>query len=220
MAYERIVVIVFLVFFVLEFCIERVLSAINSKFGGDASRIHTRRAESNHRSRDARKKFRIHARPHPFRKCRGALEHLVLKLLFLFTGLLPWLSAQSARFVSNEYLSGAAFLFAFGFIGAMARTPLDLYSTFKIEAKFTSTKPHSHLASWTGSKLRCSRWQSAPPFIAALVVLTLNHRRILVALGRAVHDRVSFLMLILYPMLIAPLLINCAAGRRRASAAP
>ncbi len=206
MAYDRIVLIVFLTFFALEFFLERALAWLNANHvKAHAASVPEALAgivdpETHRKSVEytlARAAFGHIA----------ALEDAVLNLLLLFAGILPWLSALSARFVPNDYVSGAAFLLAFGFLNALIRTPLDLYSTFKIEAKFGFNK--TTFGTWLLDRIKGTILAAiiGTPFIMALLWLTLRTGAFWWLWAALFVIAFQFLRMLLSPMVIA-LLFN------------
>ena len=204
MDYARIVVIVFLAFFALKFVLERLLSVLNARHVAQhadsvpAQLSDVIAPETHRKSVDytlTRAKFGHVA----------AVEGAVLKLVFLFSGLLPWLSGFVAAHIKNEYLAGAAFLLAFGLLAALAGTPLDLYSTFKIESKFGFNK--TTFRTWLLDRIKGAVLAAVIgiPFILALLWLTLHTGPDWWLWAALFVIGFQFLMLILYPMVISPL---------------
>ncbi len=204
MTYERLVPIVFLTFFALEFLVERVLALLNAR--------HVR-AHSN-AVPDA---FKDSVDPETYRKSVDytltrlrfgtieAAEHAVLKLVFLFSGLLPWLSARSMQFISNGYIGGAAYLMAIAFIGSLVETPLDLYSTFVIEAKFGFNK--ISFKEWLTDRVKEGLLAVLimGPFIAGLLWLILKTGPLWWLWAALFLIGFQMTMSVLYPMIISPL---------------
>jgi len=114
------------------------------------------------------------------------------------------LSAQSARSSPTEYLSGAAFLSRLRLHRRTGRTPLDSYSTFKIEAKFNFTKPIRHLA--PGPDQSCAARAGFRHAVHRRALwLTLNTGEFWWLWAALFMIAFQFLMLILYPMLMRSL---------------
>ena len=204
MAYERIVLIVFLSFFAFEFIVERVLAALNARH----VREHAAAVPAALAGIVDDATFRKSVDYTLARAAFGhvaAIEGAALSLIFLFSGLLPWLSGLAERSISNPYLSGAAFLFAFGFIGALLGTPLDLYNTFKIEAKYGFNK--TTLRTWLMDRIKGGVLAIAlgVPFIMTLEWLALHTGAYWWLWAALFMIGFQFMMMILYPMLIAPL---------------
>src|SRR6185295_2086324 len=101
-------------------------------------------------------------------------EGAALKLLFLFSGVLPCLSGFSAAHIQNNYLAASVFLLGYGLLAGIASMPLDLYSTFKIEAKFGFNK--MTFGMWLMDRIKGALLAIilGVPFVCALLWLTLN----------------------------------------------
>ena len=204
MAYDRIVLIVFLTFFALEFFLERALAILNAKH----VKAHAASVPAALTGIVDPETYRKSVDYTLARAAFGhfeAFEDAMLKLLFLFAGVLPWLSALSARFVPNEYLCGAMFLLAFSFLRALISMPLDLYSTFKIEAKFGFNK--TTFGTWLMDRIKGAILATlvGAPFIMALLWLTLRTGAFWWLWAALFVIAFQFLAMILYPMIIAPL---------------
>ncbi len=204
MTNDRIVLIVFLTFFVIEFIFERVLAALNARHvEAHAAAVPAALAgivdDATYRKSVeytlARARFGHVA----------AIEGAALSLVFLFSGLLPWLSGLASQNIANPYLSGVAFLFAFGLVGAVLGTPLDLYNTFAIEAQYGFNK--TTLKMWIVDRIKGGvlGLVVGGPFIMVLLWLTLHTGDYWWLWAAAFMIGFQFLMMILYPMLIAPL---------------
>ncbi|HLX61350.1 MAG TPA: M48 family metallopeptidase [Planctomycetota bacterium] len=204
MDYARIVVIVFLVFFALEVILERALALLNVlHVKAHAARVPD--ALKNIVSEETYRKSIDYTLARARFGHVAAFEGAVLKLVFLFSGLLPWLSGFVQTHVKNEYLSGAAFLMLFGFIGAVASTPLDLYNTFEIEAKFGFNK--TTFRTWLLDRVKAAALSVliGVPFIVTLLWLTLRAGPLWWLWAALFMIGFQFLLMILYPLLIAPL---------------
>ena len=204
MRYDTLIPLVFILFFALEFILERALAGLNVRHvKANASAVPA--------SLQGIVDPETHRKSVAYTLARAsfghiaALENAGIALLFLFSGILPWLSAQTARLVPNELLSGAVFLLVFSFVGALIGTPLDLYNTFKIEAKFgfnTST-----FGMWIMDRFKGGILATVlgVPLITGLLWLILNTGSLWWLWAALFMIAFQLLMFILYPMLIAPL---------------
>ena len=196
--------LIFLCFFTLECVVERVLSVLNARYA--QAHAHTIPPELS-----ATLDAQTHRKSVDYTLARTAFGHVaaiegaLLKLLFLFSGALPWLARQSAEMAPGDYSSAVLFLLAFALLSALASTPLDLYGTFVLEAKFGFNK--TSLKMWLLDRVKGALLGVAlgVPFMLAVLWLTLNSGPLWWLWAGLFVIAFQFLMLLLYPALIAPL---------------
>jgi STE24 endopeptidase len=135
----KLILIAFLFFFFLDFIIERVLSFLN-----------VRHVLANRDQIPSAVKETVS--PETYRKsieytlAKSRLDHLeaiigaILTLFFLFSGYLPWLQKIFSHAPGNELFQNVLLIFAFMIVSGLLALPLELYSTFRLEARFGFNK--------------------------------------------------------------------------------
>jgi STE24 endopeptidase len=142
---EQLIVLLFLVFFGLEFAIEFVLNEVNLRY------VRAHWAEQN-----IPDFFRAQLSPADYKK---SIEYTLAKgrfqrwselygrlwmLTILFSGVLVLLDDRTGRLAGQlglgAYGTGVLFCLGVGFIFSLIGLPTDLYSTFGLEAKFGFNK--------------------------------------------------------------------------------
>lgn len=194
--------VVFLIFFSAEFFLERALSVLNARHvRANADAI----PESLAGTLDAetyRKSVAYTLAKNRFGHV-AALESAVLKLIVLFSGLLPWLAIQAD--IGPPYFKPLVFLFYFALFNALAAMPLDLYGTFVLEARFGFNK--TDFKTWLADRIKAAIVGAifGTPFVLAILWLTLNTGPLWWLWVALFVIGYQFVMMILYPTLISPL---------------
>ena len=142
---EQLIVVLFLIFFALDFLIEFVLNELNLRF------VRARSAE-----KDIPDSFRGKISPDAYEKsvdyslAKGRFERWteiygrVVTLVVLFSGVLSLLDRLAGglaqKFSLGSYGQGILFCLAIGLLFFLAGLPPSLYSTFGLEARFGFNK--------------------------------------------------------------------------------
>jgi STE24 endopeptidase len=142
---EQLIVALFLIFFALEFAIEFILNELNLRY------VRARWAEKKIpdffqgkiNSEEYEKSVRYTLAKGRFTRWAAIYDRCVL-LAVLFSGLLGWLDRFAGnlaqRFSLGMYGHGILFCLGVGLVFALANLPINLYSTFGLEAKFGFNK--------------------------------------------------------------------------------
>jgi STE24 endopeptidase len=142
---EQLIVALFLIFFALEFAIEFILNELNLRY------VRARWAEKKIpdffqgkiNSEEYEKSVRYTLAKGRFTRWAAIYEGCVL-LAVLFSGLLGWLDRFAGnlaeRFSLGMYGHGILFCLGVGLVFSLANLPINLYSTFGLEAKFGFNK--------------------------------------------------------------------------------
>jgi STE24 endopeptidase len=142
---EQLIVALFLIFFALEFAIEFILNELNLRY------VRARWAEKKIpdffqgkiNSEEYEKSVRYTLAKGRFTRWAAIYDRCVL-LAVLFSGLLGWLDRFAGnlaqRFSLSMYGHGILFCLGVGLVFALANLPINLYSTFGLEAKFGFNK--------------------------------------------------------------------------------
>jgi STE24 endopeptidase len=206
---EQLIVALFLIFFALEFAIEFILNELNLRYV---------------RARWAEKKIpdffqgKINSEAYEksvqYTLAKGrftrwaAIYGRCIMLAVLFSGLLGWLDRIAGnlaeRFSLGMYGHGILFCFGVGLVFALANLPINLYSTFGLEAKFGFNKTTIGLYIMDKIKMLALGLVIGIPFL--LVILWLMD-----AMGRywwlwafVFISGFQLLMIVIFPTFIAP----------------
>jgi len=142
---EQLIVVLFLVFFALEFTIEFVLNELNLRY------VRARSAEKkipdffqgNISSDEYEKSVQYTLAKGRFERW-SMIYSRCLMLALLFSGLLGWLDRFAGglahRFSLGLYGHGILFCLGVSLVFSITSLPVDLYSTFRLETKFGFNK--------------------------------------------------------------------------------
>jgi STE24 endopeptidase len=206
---EQLIVALFLIFFALEFAIEFILNELNLRY------VRARWAEKKIPdffqgkigSDEYEKSVRYTLAKARFERWVAIYGRGVL-LAVLFSGLLGWLDrfagAFAQRFSLGMYGHGILFCLGIGLAFSAARLPINLYSTFGLEAKFGFNKTTIGLYITDKIKMLVLGLVIGVPFL--LVILWLMD-----AMGRywwiwafVFISGFQLLMIVIFPTFIAP----------------
>jgi STE24 endopeptidase len=207
---EQLIVAVFLALFALEFVVEFGLNELNLRYVGAnwAEKKLPDFFQRNMSAEEYEKSVQYTLTKGQFQRWAEIYGRLVT-LIVLFGGLLPFMDRFSkdlaSRFFSITHAQGLIFCFGVALVFSIASLPADLYSTFKLEARFGFNKTTWKLYSTDKLKGLVLGILIGLPFL--FVVLWLME-----ATGSYWWIWTFFfvsgfqlLMVIVYPTLIAPL---------------
>jgi STE24 endopeptidase len=197
----------FLIFFALNFCIERGLAVLNSRY------VAARRgiipdalkgvvsAETYERSIDyalARARFG-HV---------SAVYSAALTLGYLLTPVAPFISTlsdASATLFENELWQGVALLLFFSMINGLMHLPFSLYGTFVLEERFGFNK--TTFKTYVADRIKglVLSLVLGIPFLYALMALVTRSGPLWWLWSALFVIGFQFLLMILFPLVIAPL---------------
>ena len=206
---EQLIVALFLVFFLLEFAIEFILNELNLRY------VRARWAEKKipdffHgkiNSEEYEKSVQYTLAKGRFTRWATIYGRCVM-LAVLFSGLLGWLDrfagSLAERFSLGMYGHGILFCFGVGLVFALPNLPINLYSTFGLEAKFGFNKTTIGLYITDKIKMLVLGLVIGVPFL--LVIFWLMD-----AMGRywwlwafVFITGFQLLMIVIFPTFIAP----------------
>jgi STE24 endopeptidase len=206
---EQLIVALFLIFFALEFAIEFILNELNLRY------VRARWAEKKIpdffqgkiNSEEYEKSVQYTLAKGRFTRW-AAIYGRCIMLAVLFSGLLGWLDRIAGnlaeRFSLGMYGHGILFCFGVGLVFALANLPINLYSTFGLEAKFGFNKTTIGLYIMDKIKMLALGLVIGIPFL--LVILWLMD-----AMGRywwlwafVFISGFQLLMIVIFPTFIAP----------------
>ncbi|MGH7826104.1 MAG: M48 family metallopeptidase [Candidatus Binatia bacterium] len=207
---EQLVIGVFLSLFTLEFLVEFGLNELNLRY------VRQRREEKKMpdlfqalmTSGEYERSFEYTLAKGRFQRWAEIYGRLII-LLVLFSGLLPFIDRVSKelteRFFALPQTQGIAFCFCVGMVFSLASLPADLYSTFGIESRFGFNK--TTFALYVKDKLKGFLLGIVIGLPFLFIVLWLMDARspywwVWAFLFITVFQ---FLMVMIYPTLIAPL---------------
>jgi STE24 endopeptidase len=195
---------IFLACFMVRFVLERWLTVLNGRYVRDQEgRIPEALADSISEEN--------HARSIDYTLARMRFDHVeaslgvVLLLIYLFSGLIPWLQAQVAVILPGELASGVALIVVFTLISAFLGLPLEMYEAFILEAQF-GFNTMTVGTFWTDKLKEFLLFVviGVPFLFALLMVMTMTGP--LWWLWSALFViAFEFLVMTLYPLVIAPL---------------
>ena len=138
---EQLIVAVFLVLFALEFVVEFGLNELNLRYvrATWAEKKLPDFFQRNMSAENYEKSVQYTLAKGQFQRWAEIYGRLVT-LIVLFGGLLPFMDRFSkdlaSRFFSIMHAQGLIFCFGVALVFSIASLPTDLYSTFKLEARF------------------------------------------------------------------------------------
>ncbi len=197
----------FLIFFTIEFVLERVLSVLN------AWHVRAHGGMPPEELKDALPpEFFPRSVEYTLARTRfghvSAAWNALFTLLYLFSGLIPWLNGfvvGALDLQGGSLTHGVAFLVAFSLINTLAHLPLQLYSTFKLEARFGFNK--MDLRTFFLDKLKGLMLGAilGIPFLYALLAFMAGSGPLWWLWASLFVIGFQFLMRILHPLVITPL---------------
>ncbi len=200
---HQIFLILFLIFFVVHFFLERGLAILNVRYvkmQRDRLPEIVREfisPENYNRSIDytlARSRF-------------GHVEAVVgavLTLLYLFSGLLPWLQQQSSVFPFGEMTQGVILILSFTLFNAVLHLPMEWYETFYLEARFGFNQTTLKTFWSDKAKTFLLMLTIGIPFLYALLALIMRSGPLWWFWAALFVIGFQLLMMLLYPLWIAP----------------
>ena len=206
---EQLVIGLFLVFFTFEFVVEFVLNELNLRYvraSWSASKIPDFLA-GRMTAEDYNKSVQYTLAKGKFQRFSEVYGR-VLTLVVLFGGLLPfydrWANYLAAALPSLPYANGVIFCFGVGLFFSLASLPLDLYGTFGLEARFGFNKTTWRL--YLADKLKGLLLGViiGAPFLMVVFWLMDNAGRYWWLWAFLFIAGFQFVMIIVYPILIAP----------------
>lgn len=207
---EKVVIGLFLTFFLLEFLVEFVLNEMNMS--------HVRKRWAERKIPDF---FQEKISPEDYRKsveytlAKGRFQRwaevygALVTLFVLFGGVLPYLDRLSqnlgGRFPSGTQAAGILFCFGIGLIFSVLSSPTDLYATFVIEERFGFNK--TTLKLYFADKLKglFLGVLIGVPFLFGVLWFMGNAGPYWWGWAFLFIFAFQFLMVVVYPTLIAPL---------------
>ncbi len=133
----------------------------------------------------------------------------IIKLVVLFSGLLPFLSRLSESWANLlsplRYASGVLFCFAVGMTFFFVSLPVDLYATFGLEARFGFNKTTVVLYLADKAKGLLLGAVIGAPFLYVVFWLMEKTGRYWWLLAFVFVSAFQLLIIVIYPTLIAPL---------------
>ncbi len=127
----------------------------------------------------------------------------LLLLLVLLSGLLNWVNGFFSSF--NYMIAGLGFFFVVGAVSSLLGLPFDYYDTFVLEEKYGFNR--SDLRTWLNDHLKGAALSAVLLVIVLGPLLWTIHAfpRYWWLLGFLIVALIQFLLVILYPVAIAPL---------------
>lgn len=201
---EKLVLLLFAIFFAAEFIIERVLAVLNARY------------VEKHRAAIPPPLSGLvtpenYARTAEYTLAKARFGHVqaaigaALTLTILFSGLLPWLQRQVLALGYGELTSGVLLLGAFTVINMLLQLPLTAYSTFGLEARFgfNKTTPKTFILDRVKG-LVISAVLGAP-FLYALLAFMTRSGPLWWLWAALFVVAFQLVMMVLYPLVISPL---------------
>ncbi|MBM4260512.1 MAG: M48 family metallopeptidase [Deltaproteobacteria bacterium] len=207
---EQLIVALFLGFFLLEFFVEFCLNELNLRHV--RARWAAKEIPSFFRDKIASAEYQKSVEYTLAKGAFGRWSEIygrIVTLIVLFSGILPWAdqiaAALTERLPLFNYAQGIAFCLIVGAIFSLVGLPIELYSTFRLEARFGFNKMTVKLFVADKIKGLLVGLVIGVPFL--LVILWLMQ-----ATGShwwlwafAFISAFQLLMIVIYPTLIAPL---------------
>ncbi|MGD0090028.1 MAG: M48 family metallopeptidase [Planctomycetota bacterium] len=193
----------FLIFFVLQLLIETVLSVLNSR--------HLARQKEIPEALRAAYSQEVHEESVAYALARGRLGHVerflsaLLTLVFLFSGLINMLDFGISLLGFEELTHDVAVLLAFIMLNALLSLPLELYATFRLEARFGFNK--CTLGTFVLDKLKglLLLLVLGVPFLYGVLALLTRAGPLWWLWAGLFVIAFQFVIMVLFPVLIAPL---------------
>ncbi|MCY3021002.1 MAG: M48 family metallopeptidase [Planctomycetota bacterium] len=204
MAADEILRTLFLACFALWFLIETALSVLNARF------LKARRGQIPEPVKQAYSP-ETYERSISYALARQRLGHVervagsILTLVFLFSGLVPMLNESVSHGEFEPLTHGVAVIAAFLLLNGALGLPLELYATFGLEARFGFNK--TTLRTYVLDKLKELLLSLAigVPFLYGLLALIAESGPLWWLWVALFVIAFQFLMMILFPLVIAPL---------------
>jgi len=207
---EHTVVALFLLFFTLELAVEIALNELNLRHVKSASSPET--LPEIFRARMTQEDYQKSVQ---YTLAKGRFDRwseiygASVTLFLLFSGILPFLDHTAAKltvsFSEAWPARGILFCYLVGFLGTLLNAPLDLYSTFIIEEKFGFNKTTLKLYIVDKIKTVMVSLLIGVPFLYVVLRLMASAGPSWWLWAFAFIAAFQFLMVFLYPVLIAPL---------------
>lgn len=135
----------------------------------------------------------------------AAVYDALVLLAVLFGGVLPWLDARIAGVVTGELTRGVVLLFAASVAGGLLHLPLELYSTFVLEERFGFNKTDAKTFLLDKIKALIVGVVIGVPFMYGLLSFMHYSGPLWWVWAALFVIGFQFLMMVLYPLFIAPL---------------
>jgi STE24 endopeptidase len=196
--------LIFLIFFMLHFLIERALALINSRF------VYAHRETVPPAVKDTIS-METYARSIQYALTRARFGHVTsvygagLKLFFLFSGILLMLDEWLRPLPFGELGRGVALIMAFFIIRNILDLPFDLYSTFRIESRFGFNKTTVKTFWMDQVKGFILSMLIGIPFQYAILLFIVKGGSYWWLWASVFVITFQIVMMIAYPILIAPL---------------
>jgi STE24 endopeptidase len=202
--FEQAVLIVFLLFFIAHFLIERWLAIVNIRY------VLARQSEIPDELKAALPTDYA-ARSAQYAQARTRFGHAsaifsaVLTLVFLFSGLIPWLDVQVRALPFGELTYGVLLIGIFAAIGDVLHLPFEIYGTFVLEARFGFNR--TTVRTFILDKLKgvLLALVLGVPFLYALLAFISGTGSLWWLWAALFVIGFQLVMTVLYPLIIAPL---------------
>jgi STE24 endopeptidase len=196
--------ILFVTLFILHFALERILSLLNSRH------VVAHRGQPPEEVKNAVTK-ESHARSVEYTLARSRFGHIeatvgaILTALFLFSGWIPWLDSHLRSFSYGEITHGVALILVFTITSSVIGIPMELYETFRIEARFGFNK--MTLKTFWFDKLKAFLLMLVIgiPFLFGLLAFIMKTGPWWWLWAALFVMGFQFMLMLLYPLVIAPL---------------